>query len=247
MKTGFEKLDKIIEVNKGDLIIVASRPSMGKTSLVCNMVNYVLTKEKEAVLFFELEESIEKIEERLRLVNENIETEDLPIYILDDYRCRHMCSKSEILKKEKNIKLIIIDYFQLIEIDKGVLSNREYECIEILRKLKLLAKELNIPIIVTSTVSSKCERDKSRNDKRPLMEDIVSPKIGIDNYVDKVLFMYRDSYYNKNNKSNLTEIIVAKNENGKTGTVKLEWIPEKLMFINTTVTEKEMSNNEESN
>lgn len=84
MKTGFNKLDKIIEINKGDLIIVASKPAMGKTSLVCNVANYILTKDREAVLFFELEESMKKAEKRPILSNRNIETKDLPIYIIDE-------------------------------------------------------------------------------------------------------------------------------------------------------------------
>lgn len=84
MKTGFNKLDKIIEINKGDLIIVASKPAMGKTSLACNVANYILTKDRETVLFFELEESMKKAEKRPILSNRNIETKDLPIYIIDE-------------------------------------------------------------------------------------------------------------------------------------------------------------------
>lgn len=135
MQTGYNELDKIIEINKGDLIIVAARPAMGKTSFVSNVANYVLNKENETVLFLGLEELKEKIEKR--------------------------------------------------------------------------------------------------DDKRPLMEDFTSSPKRINYYVDKVLFIYRDSYYNKNNKSNLTEIIVANNKNGKTGTVELEWIPKYLKFVNT--------------
>lgn len=231
MKTGFKELDKIMEINKDDLIIVASRPGMGKTSFVCNIANHVLTKEKEAVLFFELEESKEKIEKRLMLANKNIKPKFLPIYIIDKPSYIEFISlKSKELKKDKNIKLMIIDYLQLIQYAKGESSSYEDEILEVLKELKVLAKELNIPIIVTSTVSSKCERVKSRNDKRPLMDDLILSRKGIDNYADKVLFIYRDSYYNVENKSNITEIIVAKNENGKTGTIELEWLSEQLMF-----------------
>lgn len=264
MQTGYNELDKIIEINKGDLIIVAARPAMGKTSFVSNVANYVLNKENETVLFLGLEELKEKIEKRIIVANENIEIEkidsfiqhndtelklskddvnriihginyfeDLPIYIYQYEEGAHIdtvCSVIKNLNKERNLGLIIIDYFQCIRCNSKLLPNREDEITEILRRLKLLAEELNVPIIITSQLPRKIEK---RDDKRPLIEDFTSSPKRINYYVDKVLFIYRDSYYNKNNKSNLTEIIVANNKNGKTGTVELERIPKYLKFVNT--------------
>lgn len=262
MHTGFKSLDEIIEINKGDLVIVASRPAMGKTSFVSTVANYVLNTEKEPVLFWELEEEEEKIKRRLVSLNSMIEmkkieiynnqenklkelTEEdinhiifginsvnnLPIYILDKpTHLEYICSKSQELKNERNIKLIIIDYLQLIKCN--VLPSKEDQITEILRRLKLLAQSLDIPIIVTSTLSCKNEKDKNRLSKRPLMEDLTNSKNGIDSYVDKVLFIYRDSYYNKCNKSNITELIIAKDGTECRKTANVQWIPEYLKFSN---------------
>lgn len=262
MHTGFKSLDEIIEINKGDLVIVASRPTMGKTAFVSIVANYVLNTEKEPVLFWELEEEEEKIRRRLVSLNSMIEmkkneiynnqenklkelTEEdinriivgadyvnnLPVYILDKpTHLGYICSKSQELKKERNIKLIIIDYLQLIKCN--VLTSREDQITEILRRLKLLAQSLDIPIIVTSELSKKCENDKSRLSKRPLMEDLTNSKNGIYSYVDKVLFIYRDSYYNKCNKSNITELIIAKDGTECRKTANIQWIPEYLKFSN---------------
>lgn len=263
MNTGFKSLDEIIEINKGDLVIVASRPAMGKTAFVSTVANYVLNTEKEPVLFWELEEEEEKIKRRLVSLNSMIEMKkieiynnqenklkelseedinriifctdsvnNLPIYILDKptHYIGYICSKSQELKKERNIKLIIIDYLQLIKCN--VLTSRENQITEILRRLKLLAQSLDIPIIVTSELSKKCENDKSRLSKRPLMEDLTNSKNGIYSYVDKVLFIYRDSYYNKCNKSNITELIIAKDGTECRKTANIQWIPEYLKFSN---------------
>ena len=111
------------------------------------------------------------------------------------------------MRMEKDIEVIIIDYLQLIQFDKKKLLSRADEVTEILRRLTILAKELDVPVIVTSQLSTNCEK---REDKRPMIADFTDSKYGINTYSDKILFLYRDSYYNKEDKSNITEIIVAK-------------------------------------
>ena len=226
MKTGFKDLDNIVKVNGGDLIIIASRPAIGKTNLAQNILSNVAIKENRPTAFFSLEESMEKIVNKLNILK------DAPIFInantpqtIDDIKRR-----TYELKEKENIELIIIDYLQLIQYDKSKLLSRDNEVEEILKELKLLAKELNVAIIVTSQLSRKPEE---REDKRPVITDFTNTASSISNYADKILFLYRDSYYNKENKSNITEIIVSKNENGKTGTAKLGWMPEYCMFGNT--------------
>lgn len=263
MKTGFKNLDNIVKIKGGDLIIVASRPAMGKTTLAQNILSNVAIKEHKPTAFFSLEESMEKTVNKLIIRAAMVEADKFKIY--DKYQ------KGEILKPEftdedwdrisyginvlkdapifinatapqtindikrrtyelkENIELIIIDYLQLVQYDKSKSLSRDNEVEEILKELKLLARELNVSIIVTSQLSRKLEE---RDDKRPVITDFTNTASSISNYADKILFLYRDSYYKKENKSNITEIIVAKNENGRTGTAKLGWMPEYCMFGN---------------
>lgn len=265
MKTGYKDLDNLVKIKGGDLIIVASRPAMGKTTLAQNILSNVAIKEHKPTAFFSLEESMEKTVNKLIIKTAMVEADkfkiydkyqkgeilkpeftdddwdriaygvnvlkDAPIFInvtapqtIDDIK-----RKTYELKEKENIELIIIDYLQLIQYDKCKSLSRENEVEEILKELKLLAKELNVPIIITSQLSRKPEE---RDDKRPVINDFTNTASSISNYADKILFLYRDSYYNKENKSNITEIIVAKNEKGKIGTAKLGWMPEYCMFGN---------------
>lgn len=272
MKTGFKDLDKILNINNGELIVVASRPAMGKSTFVQNILSNVAIKENKGVLYFNLEESKEKVTNNLIISNSMVERDkfeiydeykkqrkekaklseddwdriayginllkDAPIYIASDapYSIDDICLKSKELKEEKNIEAIIIDYLQLIQFDKTKLFSRDNEITEILRKLKVLAKELNVPIIVTSQLSRECEK---REDKKPYVADLKNSENGIITYSDKILFLYRDSYYNKENKSNITDIIIAKNNDGNINTIKLAWMPEYCMFGNTLIFEEE--------
>lgn len=272
MKTGFNDLDEVIKVNKGDLIVVASRPSMGKSTFVLNVLSHIALDEKKSVLFFSLEDSKDKIINKLIISNSMVETEkfqlynkykqentekpelseddwdritygvnvlkDAPIYIASDvpYSIEDICIKSTKLKREKNIDAIIIDYLQLIQFNKKKLLSRDEEITEILRKLKVLAKILDIPVIITSQLSRECEK---RDDKRPIVEDFTNSKKAITTYSDKLLFLYRDSYYNKENKSDITDVIVAKNDGGAMDTIKVAWMPEYCMFGNTIVVEED--------
>lgn len=266
MKTGFKNLDEKVELNKGNLMVIASRPAMGKTTLALNILSHIALEDKKNVLFISLENNEENIINRLVISNSMVETKKLdlynkhknkeiqnlnlseddldriqygikllknsPIYIMSDapYSIKDISEKSRKLKEEKNIELIIIDYLQLIQFDKNKILNRSKEMTEILKNLKILAKTLDVPVIVTSQLSKECEK---RDNKRPMMADFSDSKYGIYTYSDEVLFIYRDSYYNKENKSNMAEIIVAKNKSGNTGKVILGWIPEYLKFGNT--------------
>lgn len=267
MNTGFKDLDEIVKINKGDLIVIASRPAMGKSTFALNILNHLAIKEKKGVIFFSLEDSKENIVKKIIISNSMVESEKFELYdkyknseiqkpnlseddwdrirygmnLLNDalillsdapYSIEDICIKTKRLKEEKNIEAIIIDYLQLIQFNKNKLLSRDEKITEILRKLKVLATILDIPVIVTSQLSRACEK---RNDKRPIIEDFTNSKYGITTYSDKILFLYRDSYYNKENKSNITEVIVAKNNEGNIDTIKIAWLPEYCKFGNTIV------------
>lgn len=270
MKTGFKDLDKIMNLNDGELIVLAARPAMGKTTFALNMLSYNTIKENKSTLLFSLEESKETIINKLIINNSMVEADKLKIY--DEYKKEDktnneinlseedwdrivygvnllkdahifisdvapctiddICKKSRDIKLKENIELIIIDYLQLVQFDKKELLSRDDEITEILRRLGVLAKELNVPIVVTSQLSKKSE---SRENKRPLISDFVKSEYGILTHSNKILFLYRDSYYEKNSKSNITEVIVAKNNEGKIDTIKVAWMPEYCKFGNTIV------------
>ena len=210
MKTGFKDLDKIVKIERGDLIIIASRPAMGKTTLAQNILSNIAIKYKKKSAFFSLDESREKI---IRLFYGVNVLKDTNIFIdaTAPQTLEHILKKSCELKEKENIELIVIDYLQLIQFDKSKALSRDNETREILKELNILAKELNIPIIVISQLSRKVEE---RSNKRPIIADFSNTSSSILTYSNKILFLYRDSYYNKSNKSNITDIIVAKNEEG---------------------------------
>ena len=272
MNTGFKELDEIIDLKKGELVVIASRSAMGKSTFVLNILSHFTLKEKKSVLFFSLENSNDNIINKLIISNSMVEAEkfqlynkykkentekpglseddwdriayginllkDAPIYIASDvpYTIEDICIKSTRLKKEKNIEAIIIDYLQLIQFNKKKLLSRDKEITEIVRKLKVLAKILDVSVIITSQLSRECEK---RDDKRPIIEDFSNSKNAITTYSDKILFLYRDSYYNKKNKSDITEVIVAKSNDRNMDTIKVAWMPEYCMFGNTIVFEEE--------
>ena len=272
MKTGFNDLDNIINLSKGELIVIASRPAMGKSTFVLNILSHLALKEKKRVLFFSLEDSNNNIINKLIISNSIVEAEkfglynkyknneiqkpnlseddwdriaygihilkDSSIYVASDapYTIEDICIKSTRLKKEKNIDAIIIDYLQLIQFNKKKQLSRDEEIIEILRKLKVLAKILDVPVIITSQLSRECEK---RDNKRPIICDFANSKKAITTYSDKILFLYRDSYYNKDNKSDITDVIIAKNNEGAIDTIKVAWISEYCMFGNTKVINEE--------
>ena len=223
MKTGFYDLDNVLQLNKGDLIVIASRPAMGKTTFLLNILDHITLEENKSILFFSLEDGKEKILNRLKIYNFNF-LKRAPIYIKSDapYSIDDICMEAKKIKEEKQIEAIIIDYLQLIQFNKNRLLSRDNEINEILKNIKGLAKILDIPIIITSQLSRECEK---RDDKKPIIDDFSNSKKAITTYSDKILFLYRDSYYNKENKSDITDVIIAKNNDGTTGTIKVKMMP----------------------
>ena len=211
MKTGFKDLDSNIRFKNGELVIIASRPAMGKTTFALNILSHIGLEEKVGVLFFSLEDSEENIIKKLTTINsiteEILKTSQIYISTEVPLSIEDICKKSKKLKIEKNIKAIIIDYLQLINFDKQKLLSRDDEVTEILCKLKRLAKELDVTIIITSQLARLA---KERMNQKPMIYDFSSSKYGISRYSDKILFLYRDLNYTENEKDIITKLDIAK-------------------------------------
>jgi replicative DNA helicase len=252
--SGFTDLDyKTAGFQKSDLILIAARPSMGKSSLALNIAQHAAVHHRIPVAIFSLEMSREQIVNRMlasevMIDNQKINTGNLddedwhkvaralgplseaPIYIDDTAGASvvEIGAKCRRLKLEKNIGLVIIDYLQLMQ-GRGRAENRQQEISEISRSLKILAKELNIPIIALSQLSRAPE---ARADHRPMLSDLRESG-AIEQDADIVMFIYRDDYYNPDSeKQNIAEIIIAKHRNGSTGTTELRWFGEYTKFAN---------------
>jgi replicative DNA helicase len=250
-RTGFTLLDSITSgLNKSDLIIIAARPGMGKTSFAMNIATNVARHSDKEVVTFNLEMSKEQIATRIlsteamvdsnSLRNGRISGDDwvrlatsagylstLPLYI-DDTASMSVQQMKAKLRRTKNLGLVIIDYLQLME-SGSKSDNRVTIITEITRQLKVMAKELNVPVILLSQLSRGVE---SRNDKRPMLSDLRESG-SIEQDADIVLFLYREAYYNKESqRQNVSECIVAKNRHGETGTVELVWDGQYTRFSN---------------
>ena len=256
LATGFTDLDyKTSGLQKSDLILVAARPSMGKTALVLNIAQYVAVRKKKHVALFSLEMSKEQLVNRLLAMESGIDSQKLRTgnlvdndwdmlvesvsaigdsgLIIDDTpgisvtELRSKCRKYSL--ECGGIDLIIIDYLQLMSSGKRGSDNRQQEISEISRSLKAIAREMNCPVISLSQLSRAVE---SRNDKRPMLSDLRESG-AIEQDADVVMFIYRDDYYNKDSENKgIAEIIIAKQRNGPTGTVNLVWLPETTRFAN---------------
>ena len=253
LSTGLKDLDRAISgLNKSDLILLAARPGMGKTSMALNILLDAGKKSGKAVAFFSLEMSREQLAMRLisgecfvdnkKLVTGKLTEQDwenvamaadslnrASILIDDD----SSVTVADILAKCRrvdNLGLVVIDYLQLMQSAGGKTragDNRQQIVSDITRSLKLLAKELNVPVLCLSQHS---RANESRNDKRPMLSDLRESG-AIEQDADIVLFLYRDGYYNKDSENpNLAECIIAKNRHGETGTVELQWMPEFTTF-----------------
>jgi len=252
-RTGFSLLDNITSgLNKSDLIIIAARPGMGKTSFAMNIaVNVARHSSDKEVVVFNLEMSKEQLATRIlstealvesnTLRNGRINGEDwvklatsagylstLPLYI-DDTASMTVQQMKAKLRRTKNLGLVIIDYLQLMDSATTRSDNRVLVISEITRQLKVMAKELNVPVILLSQLSRAVE---SRTDKRPMLSDLRESG-SIEQDADIVLFLYRDAYYNKESpRQNISECIVAKNRHGETGSVELIWDGQFTRFSN---------------
>lgn len=255
-RTGFTLLDSITSgLNKSDLIIIAARPGMGKTSFAMNIATNVARRSEKEVVTFNLEMSKEQLATRIlstealvesnTLRNGRITGEDwvklatsagylstIPLYI-DDTASMTVQQMKAKLRRTKNLGLVIIDYLQLME-STSHSDNRVTVISEITRQLKVMAKELNVPVILLSQLSRAVE---SRTDKRPMLSDLRESG-SIEQDADIVLFLYREAYYNKESqRQNISECIVAKNRHGETGTVELIWDGQYTRFSNPDYSE----------
>lgn len=252
--TGFRDLDKLTAgFQRGDLIIVAARPSVGKTAFALNVAQAVGTKTDENVAIFSLEMGAEQLVMRMLCAEGNIDaqvlrtgaltTEDwgkltlamgalsrAGIYIDDaaGIRINDIRAKCRRLKQEHGLGMILIDYLQLIQGPGKAGQNRQQEVSDISRSLKGLARELEVPVIALSQLSRGVEQ---RQDKRPMMSDLRESG-SIEQDADIVAFLYREDYYDKETEdANTIEIIVAKQRNGPTDTVKLAFKKEYNKFV----------------
>ena len=255
LPTGFHDLDEMTAgLQPSDLIILAARPAMGKTTLALNIAEYGALKTKKAVAVFSMEMSASQLAFRLissigrvnatRLRTGQLEDEDwsrvnMAIKMLSEVKVMIddtpalspdvLRSKARRIKREHDLGLIVIDYLQLMSVP-GNSENRATEISEISRSLKGLAKELNVPVLALSQLNRSLE---TRTDKRPVMADLRESG-AIEQDADMIVFIYRDDYYNKENSPDkgLAEIIIGKHRGGPTGSCKLKFFGEYTRFDN---------------
>ncbi len=256
VSTGFYDLDaRTAGLQKSDLILIAARPSMGKTAFVLNIAENVAIKNNITTVIFSLEMSRVQLAKRLISMNSHVDSQKIRTGQLEDQEWRDLTestvilgesalviddtpgisiaelrSKCRKLKLKKNLGLIIIDYLQLMSGSGGNKNeSRQQEISDISRSLKALAREVDCPVIALSQLSRAVEK---RDDKRPMLSDLRESG-AIEQDADVVMFIYRDEYYNKDSDSKgITEIIIGKQRNGPTCTVQLKWLAELTKFAN---------------
>ncbi len=253
VRTGYRDLDNMTAgLQRSDLIILAARPAMGKTTLVTNLAYNVATVAKQSVLFFSLEMSKEQLVDRMlsdasgvdawNIRTGNLSDEDFsklseamgelaeaPIFIDDTpgVSVLEMRTKARRAAHEQPLGLIIVDYLQLMQSSGRSDGNRVQEVSEISRGLKLIARELNVPVIALSQLSRSVE---SRSPQVPQLSDLRESG-SIEQDADIVMFIYREDYYNPDtDRQHITDLIIAKHRNGPTGKVELYFHPERLRF-----------------
>ena len=253
LSSGFSAVDaKITGLNKSDLLLLAARPGMGKTSFALNIALNVARSSRKTVAIFSLEMSAEQLVTRIlsgealvenyRLRTGNLRETDwqkiaaaasvlnqLDIRV-DDNPMLSAADMNAKCRRLDNLGLVVIDYLQLMTSagDKGNRGeNRQQVVSDISRMMKIMAKELNVPVICLSQLSRANEK---RDDKRPMLSDLRESG-AIEQDADIVMFLYRDDYYNEDSeKHNIAECIIAKNRHGETGKVELRWMPEYTQF-----------------
>ena len=253
--TGFTDLDyRTAGMQPSDLILVAARPSMGKTAFVLNIAQYVAFHSDLCAAIFSLEMSKEQLVNRLFSLESRVDAQALRTgnladsdweklvegagtigrsnLIIDDtpgISISELRSKCRKYKLEHDLKIVIIDYLQLMSGSGRSTDSRQQEISDISRSLKSLARELNVPVVALSQLSRAVEQ---RPDHRPMLSDLRESG-AIEQDADVVMFIYRDDYYNKDSENkNIAEIIIAKQRNGPIGTINLVWLPEYTKFAN---------------
>ena len=254
LSTGLPDVDRAIAgLNKSDLILLAARPGMGKTSFALNVLLHAGKFSGKTVVFFSLEMSREQLAMRLisgesfvdnkKLVTGRLNEEDWTKIaaasaalnrtqiLIDDNPSLSVADMNAKCRRVDNLGLVVIDYLQLMTSAGGPQrssnENRQQIVSDISRALKIMAKELNVPVVCLSQLSRGPE---SRSDKRPMLSDLRESG-AIEQDADIVMFLYRDDYYNDDSENhNLAECIIAKNRHGETGTVELQWLPEYTTF-----------------
>ena len=253
--TGFFDLDyRTAGMQPSDLILVAARPSMGKTAFVLNIAQYVAFKQAKTVAIFSLEMSKEQLVNRLFSMESKVDSQHLRTGNLSDVEWEKLIESAGVIGKsnliiddtpgisiselrskcrkyklEHNLEMIIIDYLQLMSGSGRSTDSRQQEISDISRSLKGLARELNVPVIVLSQLSRAVEQ---RPEHRPMLSDLRESG-AIEQDADVVMFIYRDDYYNKDTDlKNIAEINIAKQRNGPIGTINLVWLPQYTKFAN---------------
>ena len=252
--TGFTDLDyKTAGLQPSDLILIAARPSMGKTAFVLNVAQHICFKLNKCAAIFSLEMSKEQLVNRLLALESKVDAQNIRTGSMSDAEWDNLIegagniaksnliiddtpgisigalrSKCRKFKQECGLSVIIIDYLQLMT-GNGHSESRQNEISEISRSLKALARELHVPVIALSQLSRAVEK---RDDHRPMLSDLRESG-AIEQDADVVMFLYRDDYYNKESeKKGISEVIIAKQRNGPIGTVELVWLPQYTKFAN---------------
>ena len=252
--TGFIDLDyRTAGMQPSDLILIAARPSMGKTAFELNLAHYMAFRKNLTVAIFSLEMSKEQLVNRMFSMESGVDAQKLRVGQLNDQEWERLIESAGVIGKsrliiddtpgisigelrskcrkyklEHDLSIIMIDYLQLMS-GGGRSESRQQEISEISRSLKALARELNVPVIALSQLSRAVEQ---RPDHRPMLSDLRESG-AIEQDADVVMFLYRDDYYNKDtDKKGIQEVIIAKQRNGPIGTVELAWLPEFTKFAN---------------
>lgn len=253
--TGFLDLDyKTAGMQPSDLILIAARPSMGKTAFVLNIAQHVAFHDSKSVVIFSLEMSKEQLVNRLLSLESKVNSQAIRTGNMKDDEWERLIESADVIgrsglliddtpgisigelrskcrkfKLEYDVQMIIIDYLQLMTGSGKNNESRQQEISEISRSLKALARELHVPVIALSQLSRAVEQ---RPDHRPMLSDLRESG-AIEQDADVVMFIYRDDYYNKDTElKNVAEIIIAKQRNGAIGTINLAWLPDYTQFAN---------------
>lgn len=253
--TGFNDLDlQTAGMQPSDLILIAARPSMGKTAFVLNLAQHMALRKNVTTAIFSLEMSKVQLVNRMLSLESKVDAQNLRTGNLEDSDWERLIESAEVIgsskliiddtpsisiselrskcrkyKMNNDLGIVIIDYLQLMTLGGRAAESKQLEVSEISRSLKAVARELNVPVIALSQLSRAVEQ---RPDHRPMLSDLRDSG-AIEQDADVVMFLYRDDYYNKESeKKNIAEVIIAKQRNGPIGTVELAWLPQYTKFGN---------------